>query len=282
MAAQRHGFQRINISKYNNHYTLHNMIKTALVTGATSGIGREIALMLARLGYNVAITGRRLPLLQDLCNEIEKTSGVESYILNFDITDKNDVFDSYDMLPDSWKNNLFVLVNNAGVSLGDENFELCDDKDWDRMIDTNIKGTLYVSQLVAQTMKKNGFGHIINISSVNARNIKEGLGVYSATKAAVDAISQSMRIDLLKYGIKVSTVAPGMVNTDLSLVRHRGDIERAQLDFRGIRPLSAADVASAVEFLITRPDHVCIDEITIMPKQCASPHYILRDEEKEN
>lgn len=255
------------------------MIKTAIVTGATSGIGRAIALMLGRLGFNVAITGRRLPLLQDLCNEIEKTSGVESYILNFDICDKNDVFDSYDMLPDSWKKHLCVLVNNAGVAIGNENFEMADDNDWDKMIDTNIKGTLYVSQLVAQTMKANGFGHIVNISSVNARSMSEGNGVYSATKAAVDAISQSMRIDLLKYGIKVSSVVPGLVNTDFSINRYRGDIERAQREFKGIKPLSAVDVAAAVEFLITRPDHVCIDEVVLTPKQCATPYYTDRKEE---
>lgn len=253
------------------------VVKTALVTGATSGIGRATALMLARLGYNVAITGRRLPLLQDLCNELEKTSGVESYILNFDIRDKHDVFDSYDILPDSWKKHLLVLVNNAGIALGEDSFEEADDNEWDQMIDTNIKGTLYISQLVAQTMKQNGCGQIINISSIEGRNIAYGGNVYCATKQAVDAITKAMRIDLLKYGIRVSSIVPGLVNTDFTTVRFRGDIARAQKVYAGIRPLSPDDVASAIQFIVTRPEHVCIDDLVITPKQEASPYFIDRD-----
>jgi NADP-dependent 3-hydroxy acid dehydrogenase YdfG len=250
------------------------MIKTALVTGATSGIGRATALMLARLGYNVAITGRRLPLLQELCNEIEKTSGVDTYILNFDIRDKHDVFDSYDMLPDSWKKHLKVLVNNAGLALGQEGFEDCNDYDWDQMIDTNVKGLLYISQLVAQTMKKNNEGHIINISSVAGRHVYYGGNVYCATKHAVDALTQAMRVDLLKYNIKVSSIAPGMVNTDFSTVRFHGDSVKAQKVYEGIKPLSADDVASAIEFIVTRPEHVCVNDILLMPTQQADPYHI--------
>lgn len=253
-------------------------IKTALVTGATSGIGRATALMLARLGYNVAITGRRLPLLQDLCRELEKTSGVDTFILNFDIRDKHDVFDSYDMLPDSWKKHLQVLVNNAGLALGEESFEQCDDNDWDTMIDTNIKGLLYVSQLVANTMKTNGQGHIVNISSVAGRHVYYGGNVYCATKHAVDALTQAMRVDLLRYGIRVSSVAPGMVNTDFSLVRFKGDAARAHEVYKGIKPLSADDVAQAVEFIVTRPEHVCVNDLLLMPSQQAMPYYVDRDE----
>lgn len=250
------------------------MIKTALVTGATSGIGRATALMLARLGYNVAITGRRLPLLQELCNEIEKTSGVETYILNFDIRDKHDVFDSYDMLPDSWKKHLKVLVNNAGLALGQDGFEDCNDYDWDQMIDTNVKGLLYISQLVAQTMKKNNEGHIINISSVAGRHVYYGGNVYCATKHAVDALTQAMRVDLLKYNIRVSSIAPGMVNTDFSTVRFHGDSVKAQKVYEGIKPLSADDVASAIEFIVTRPEHVCVNDMLLMPTQQADPYHI--------
>ncbi|MCF0190218.1 MAG: SDR family NAD(P)-dependent oxidoreductase [Marinilabiliaceae bacterium] len=253
-------------------------IKTALVTGATSGIGRATALMLARRGYNIAITGRRLPLLQELCNEIEKTSGVESYILNFDIRDKHEVFDSYDMLPETWKKHLKILVNNAGLALGDDSFEMCDDEEWDQMIDTNVKGLLYMSQLVSNSMKENGEGHIINISSVAGRHVYYGGNVYCATKHAVDAITQSMRIDLLKYGIKVSSVAPGMVNTEFSTVRYRGDVERARKVYKGVKPLSADDIASAIEFIITRPEHVCINDMLIMPTQQAMPYYVDREE----
>ena len=253
-------------------------IKTALVTGATSGIGRATALMLARRGYNIAITGRRLPLLQELCNEIEKTSGVESYILNFDIRDKHEVFDSYDMLPETWKKHLKILVNNAGLALGDDSFEMCDDEERDQMIDTNVKGLLYMSQLVSNSMKENGEGHIINISSVAGRHVYYGGNVYCATKHAVDAITQSMRIDLLKYGIKVSSVAPGMVNTEFSTVRYRGDVERARKVYKGVKPLSADDIASAIEFIITRPEHVCINDMLIMPTQQAMPYYVDREE----
>lgn len=253
------------------------MIKTALVTGATSGIGRATALMLARLGYNVAITGRRLPLLRDLCMEIEKTSGVDTYILNFDIRDKHDVFDSYDMLPDSWKKHLLIHVNNAGLALGDDSFEECDDSEWDQMIDTNVKGLLYISQLVANTMKQNGGGHIINISSVAGKHVYYGGNVYCATKHAVDAITQGMRIDLLEYGIKVSSVSPGMVNTEFSTVRYRGDVSRAAKVYEGVKPLSAVDIAAAIEFIVTRPDHVCINDMLIMPTQQAMPYYVNRN-----
>ena len=255
------------------------LIKTAMVTGATSGIGRATAVMLARLGYNVVITGRRLDLLKDLSKEIEKTSGVDSYILCFDIRDKHEVFDSYDMLPDSWKKHLMVHVNNAGLALGVDSFEKCDDNDWDTMIDTNIKGLLYMSQLVANTMKENGFGHIINISSVAGRHVYYGGNVYCATKHAVDAITQAMRIDLLEYGIKVSSVAPGMVNTEFSTVRYKGDTAKAKKVYQGVKPLSAEDIASTIEFIITRPHHVCVNDILIMPTQQAMPYYVNRDEQ---
>lgn len=255
------------------------MIKTALVTGATSGIGRAIALTLAHLGYNVAITGRRLPLLQNLCNELERTSGVESYILNFDLRDKHDVFDSYDILPDSWKKNLKVLVNNAGIAIGDESFDNCDDNEWDQMIDTNVKGMLYISQLVSQTMRENGCGHIINITSADARISSQGCCVYNATKQAVDSLTKSMRIDLMPYGIKVSSIAPGIVNTDFSTNKYRGDIERGSRIYKGIRPLSPDDVASAVKFIVNRPDHVCISDLVLMPSYEADAEHIYRKDD---
>lgn len=254
-------------------------IRTAIVTGATSGIGRATALMLGRLGYNVVVTGRRLPLLRDLCNDIERTSGVESYILCFDIRDKHEVFDAYDMLPESWKRNLEVCVNNAGLALGADSFETCDDNDWDTMIDTNVKGLLYMSQLVAGTMKANGHGHIINVSSVAGRHVYYGGNVYCATKHAVDAITQGMRVDLLEYGIKVSSIAPGMVNTEFSTVRYKGDKAKADKVYEGVKPLSAQDVASAIEFIVTRPDHVCVNDMLLMPTQQAMPYYVNRDKE---
>ena len=252
-------------------------IKTAIVTGATSGIGRATALMLGRLGYNVIITGRRLPLLQDLCKEIEKTSGVESYILCFDIRDKHEVFDAYDMLPDSWKKHLLVCVNNAGLALGADSFDKCDDNDWDTMIDTNIKGLLYMSQLVSNTMIANGCGHIVNLSSVAGKHVYYGGNVYCATKHAVDAITHGMRIDLLKHNIKVSSVAPGMVNTEFSTVRYKGDKKLADAVYTGVKPLSAQDIASAIEFIVTRPPHVCINDMLIMPTQQAMPYYVNRE-----
>lgn len=242
-------------------------IKTALVTGATSGIGRATAVMLARLGYHVAITGRRLPLLQDLSREIERTSGVESYILNYDASNKYETFDAYDMLPDSWKRHLLVLVNNAGLALGLESFEEADDRDWETMIDTNVKGLLYTSQLVARTMKENGAGLIVNVSSIAARQTYAAGHVYCATKKAVDAITEGMRIDLHPYGVKVATVAPGKVATEFSRVRFKGDDKRAAQVYEGMRPLSATDVAAAIEFIVTRPAHVAVHDILIMPAE---------------
>ena len=172
-----------------------------------------------------------------------------------------------------------VHVNNAGLALGDDSFELCDDNEWDTMIDTNVKGLLYISQLVANTMKENGFGHIVNISSVAGRHVYYGGNVYCATKHAVDAITQAMRIDLLEYGIKVSSVAPGMVNTEFSTVRYRGDVERANKVYRGVKPLSAEDISQAIEFIITRPAHVCVNDMLIMPTQQALPYYVNRDDD---
>lgn len=249
---------------------------SSIVTGATSGIGRATALMLARLGYNVVITGRRLPLLLELCDEIEKTYNVECYILNFDIRDKHEVFDGYDMLPDSWKSNLKILVNNAGLALGADNIADGNDNDWDTMIDTNIKGLLYISQLAIGTMKANGFGHIVNISSVAGKFAYENGNVYCATKHAVEALTQSMRIDLLPFNIKVSLVAPGMVNTDFSTVRYHGDKQKADAVYNGVDPLSADDIASTIEFIVTRPAHVNINDILIMPTQQALPYYVNR------
>ena len=145
------------------------------------------------------------------------------------------------------------------------------------MIDTNIKGLLYVSQLVANTMKENGYGHIVNISSVAGKHVYYGGNVYCATKHAVDALTQAMRVDLLEHNIKVSSVSPGMVNTEFSLVRYKGDREKADKVYEGVKPLSAEDIASAIEFIVTRPDHVCINDMLIMPTQQAMPYYVQRD-----
>ncbi len=241
------------------------MEKNALVTGATSGIGRAIALMLARQGYSVAIAGRRLPQLRELSEEIVKESGQEPFILNFDVRDKHLVFGSYFMLSDSWKANLDVVVNNAGISLGFENFVDCDDNEWDEMIDTNIRGTLYVSQIVAQTMKENGKGLIINVSSVSAREIEQNNSVYSITKSAVDTLTKVMRADLQPFGVRVSSIALGPVNTDFSITRHRGDVERANRANEGKKLLTPNDVASAIEFMISRPDYVCVNDLVLNP-----------------
>ncbi len=249
---------------------------SAIVTGATSGIGRATALMLARLGYNVAITGRRLNLLLDLCSEIEKEHGVECYVLNFDIRDKHEVFDAYDMLPESWKDSLAVLVNNAGLALGCTNIADGNDADWDCMIDTNVKGLLYMSQLAIGNMKANGGGHIVNIASVAGKHVYQNGNVYCATKAAVDSLTQSMRVDLLPFNIKVSSVAPGMVNTEFSTVRYHGDKAKADAVYEGVEPLTADDIASTIEFIITRPAHVCINDVLIMPTQQAMPYYVNR------
>ncbi len=240
------------------------MRKIALITGATAGIGKATAEILAENGYNLIITGRRNELLNGLKSELGVKFKCDVLVLNFDIRDREQTENAIDHLPKSW-DRIDVLVNNAGLSAGLSPIQDGSIDDWDQMIDTNIKGLLYISRKVIPLMIKNKNGHIINISSIAAKEVYESGNVYCATKHAVDALTKGMRIDLLKHQIRVTSISPGMVETEFSLVRFKGDKARADRVYEGLIPLSATDVAEAIWFAISRPAHVNINDMLIMP-----------------
>jgi 3-hydroxy acid dehydrogenase/malonic semialdehyde reductase len=240
------------------------MNRIALITGATSGIGRATAKLLAANNFDVIITGRRKILLEQVEEDIAKSWPSEVFTLNFDIRNKNEVREAINSLPVEWKN-ISLLVNNAGLASGFEPLNDGDFEDWDKMIDTNVKGLLYITREVSRLMIPRKSGHIINISSIAGRETYPNGGVYCGTKQAVEAISQGMRLDFLPHNIKVSRISPGMVDTEFSIVRFHGDSEKASNVYEGLVPLYAEDIAEAVLFMATRPDHVNIDDMLILP-----------------
>ncbi|HSO86019.1 MAG TPA: SDR family NAD(P)-dependent oxidoreductase [Draconibacterium sp.] len=236
----------------------------ALITGATSGIGEATALLLAKNNYDVIITGRRKEKLLLLKEKITAETNSNVFTLNFDIRSLRENEAAINSLPEEWQN-IDVLVNNAGLAAG---FSLIQEgviDDWERMIDTNIKGLLYITRLIAPKMIERGSGHIINISSVAGKETYPLGNVYCATKHAVQSVTKGMRIDLLKHGIKVSSVCPGAVDTEFSLVRFSGDKDRAKQVYKGFTPLNSQDIAETILFIVTRPKHVNIDDVLIMP-----------------
>ncbi len=251
------------------------MKKLAIVTGATSGIGEETAIMLAKNGYNLIITGRRNDRLISLKSLLVEKYHCEVMILNFDIRDNDHTLSAISSIPDEWKK-IDVLVNNAGLASGLSPIHEGKWDQWEQMIDTNVKGLLFFSRQITPWMVEKKNGHIVNISSIAAHEVYENGSVYCATKHAVDAITKGMRIDLLKHNIKVTAVSPGMVDTEFSVVRFDGDNEKAQKVYEGLVPLSAKDIADAIEYAITRPSHVNINEMIIMPTQQASAIYNVR------
>ena len=235
-----------------------------LITGATSGIGEATALLLAKNNYDVIITGRRKEKLLLLKEKITAETNSNVFTLNFDIRSLRENEAAINSLPEEWQN-IDVLVNNAGLAAG---FSLIQEgviDDWERMIDTNIKGLLYITRLIAPKMIERGSGHIINISSVAGKETYPLGNVYCATKHAVQSVTKGMRIDLLKHGIKVSSVCPGAVDTEFSLVRFSGDKDRAKQVYKGFTPLNSQDIAETILFIVTRPKHVNIDDVLIMP-----------------
>lgn len=246
-----------------------DVMKTVLITGASSGIGRATALLLAENGYNLIITGRRLELLEELKKEIEVKFKRDVLILNFDVRNRAEVDLQIDNLPAHWRK-IDVLVNNAGLAVGLNHIQDGIVEDWEQMIDTNIKGVLYITRKVAPLMVEKRCGHIINIGSVAGTQVYENGNVYCATKHAMHALSQAMRQDMLKDGIKVSEVRPGMLETEFSIVRFKGDKERAKKTYDGLTPLFAEDIAQTILFIISRPEHVCINDIEITPKAQAT------------
>jgi 3-hydroxy acid dehydrogenase / malonic semialdehyde reductase len=245
-----------------------------LITGATAGIGEATAVLLAENRFRLILTGRRKERLEELKTRLTRLTPV--YTLNFDIRNNNEVINAVDSLPAEWQD-INILINNAGLAAGMDYFHEGDIDDWDQMIDTNLKGLLYISRKIIPGMTERGIGHIVNVGSIAGREMYERGNVYSATKHAVEALSKGMRIDLLKHGIKVSTVSPGMVETEFSMVRFKGDQEKAKFPYRGMKPLTARDVAEAVLFMITRPPHVAIHDLLIMPTAQASALNVHRE-----
>ena len=243
--------------------------KLALITGATAGIGRETALLLAQNNFNLILTGRRNDRLKSTKSEIESTYPSKVHILNFDIRNRQETEKALLSLPEEWKL-IDVLINNAGLAAGLAPINAADVDDWEQMIDTNIKGLLYATRMVSPWMVERNKGHIINISSIAGTESYPNGSVYCGTKHAVAAITKAMRVELMPSGIKVSSIAPGAVDTEFSLVRFRGDEEKAAQVYKGFTPLYAKDIAESILFIITRPPHVNIDDLLIMPTNQAS------------
>jgi len=245
------------------------MKKIALITGATSGIGKATAQILALNGYDLIITGRREALLNELSANIKNETDAEVLSLCFDVRELNQVEKAIKSLTGKWAN-IDLLINNAGLAVGLEPVYAGVVDDWDRMIDTNVKGLLYISRFVSPIMVAKESGHIINLSSIAGHQAYANGAAYCATKHAVEAITKAMRIELLPFGVKVSAISPGMVETEFSKVRFKGDAEKAEKVYQGLTPLYAIDIAEAILFLVTRPKHVNIDEMIIMPTDQAS------------
>jgi len=241
-----------------------NTAPIALITGASSGIGEATALTLANHGYNTILVGRRIDRLEALKASIEQNFPVQAYVATVDVRDKQAVQDMVNALPLAWRS-VQVLINNAGLAWGLSAIDQGQLEHWDTMIDTNIKGLLYVTKFVTPLLVENGNGHIVNIGSIAGKEVYANGNVYCATKHAVDALSRSMRLDLSHYPIKVSAIHPGAVETEFSLVRFDGDAERAANVYKGFENLVAQDIADAIWFMLSRPKHVNINEMTIMP-----------------
>jgi NADP-dependent 3-hydroxy acid dehydrogenase YdfG len=243
--------------------------KIALITGATAGIGYETAFLLAQNNYNLVLTGRRKERLESLKDELQSSYDCKILTLNFDIRDRTNSETAFNSIPDDWKA-IDVLINNAGLAAGLAPVNSADVNDWEDMIDTNIKGLLYTTRAISPWMVERQTGHIINISSIAGKESYPNGSVYCGTKHAVSAISRAMRIELMPYGIKVTTIAPGAVETEFSLVRFRGDQEKAEQVYKGFTPLSGKDIAETILFILSRPTHVNIDDLLIMPTNQAS------------
>ncbi|HEX8516046.1 MAG TPA: SDR family NAD(P)-dependent oxidoreductase [Bacteroidia bacterium] len=236
----------------------------AFITGATAGIGRATSELFAKNGYNIIITGRRKERLEEFSAHLRNTYKIDVLALSFDVRVLAEVEQSIASIPAEWKK-INVLVNNAGLAVGLNNIQEGVIDDWERMIDTNVKGLLYMTRSIAPIMISNGSGHIINIGSIAGKEVYANGNVYCATKHAVDALNKGMRIDLLPHNIKVTAVNPGMVDTEFSVVRFKGDDERAKNVYKGMQPLKAEDIAETIYWAASRPAHVNINDIVIMP-----------------
>ncbi len=251
--------------------------RTALITGATSGFGLATARRLAAKGFRLVLTGRRRDRLEEIRRELTGEYPTDATVLCFDIRSRQETESAVGSLTGPFAE-IDVLVNNAGLAAGLEPIQDGNVEDWEQMIDTNVKGLLYISRIIGRQMAERRRGHIVNIGSISGRNVYANGAVYCATKHAVHALSEGMRIDLLPYGIKVSEVRPGMADTEFSTVRFHGDRERADRVYEGLTPLSADDIAAAVEWLVGLPPHVNVNDLEIMPLAQANAYYTHREE----
>ncbi|RNL51000.1 SDR family NAD(P)-dependent oxidoreductase [Pedobacter jejuensis] len=252
------------------------MAKIALITGATSGIGEACAHIFAQNGYNLVLVARRTERLAKISHHLEDKYAITIKQVIADVREKESLSEVLEALSSDWKN-VDVLINNAGLSQGLDPIDKGNTDDWDTMIDTNVKGLLYVTKIVSNWMISNKAGHIINIGSIAGQEVYPNGNVYCATKHAVDALSKSMRIDLLQHNIKVTAINPGMVETEFSVVRFKGDAERAKNVYAGLEPLIADDIADAIWYVVSRPSHVNINDMLIMPTAQATATLINRN-----
>lgn len=252
------------------------MNKIVFITGATAGFGEACAKKFAANGFNLIITGRRLERLEQLAETISSTHGVNVLPLHFDVRDREAVTSIISELSEEWKK-IDVLINNAGLAAGKDTFDKANLDDWDTMVDTNIKGFAYVAQAVSKLMIPHKHGHVINLGSVAAKQVYTHGNMYCATKHAVEALSQAMRIDLLPHHIKVTAIHPGAAETEFSLVRFKGNKTEADNVYNGLAPLMADDVAETIYYCTTLPNHVCINDLVITCTQQADCFYYDRE-----
>jgi NADP-dependent 3-hydroxy acid dehydrogenase YdfG len=239
-------------------------MKTVLITGATSGFGKAMAEKFASHNYNVIITGRRADRLNDLAAQLISTYKVQVHSLVFDVRDREAVFNAIEQLPPAFRT-IDILINNAGLALGRDYSEDVDTADWETMIDTNVKGVMYVTKAILPGMIERKQGHIINMGSIAGKEVYERGNGYCASKYALDALSQSMRVDLLRHKIKVTAIHPGAAETEFSLVRFKGDAQKASSVYKGIEPLTGSDIAEIIRYVLQAPPHVVLADITVFP-----------------
>ncbi len=251
------------------------MSKIALITGATAGIGEATARLFAQQKYNLILLARRTERLESIAEKLSSEFGIEVKTLVVDVREKEAV-QKLESLPEEWKK-VDVLINNAGLSRGLDPINAGDTDDWDVMIDTNVKGLLYVTKIVSNWMIKNRAGHIVNIGSIAGKETYINGNVYCATKYAVDSLNQAMRIDLLPHKIKVTGIHPGAVETEFSEVRFKGDKERAKKVYDGFEPLHAQDIAETIWFAVSRPAHVNINDMIVLAAAQANTTHLLRE-----
>ncbi|GAA4737336.1 SDR family NAD(P)-dependent oxidoreductase [Flavisolibacter ginsenosidimutans] len=251
-------------------------MKTVFITGATSGFGEACADVFGQNGYALILNGRRVDRLLSLKSRLEDDYGIRCHLLPFDVQNRRAVFTAIDTLPEEWRE-VDILINNAGLALGRNSFEEADIDDWETMIDTNLKGLLYVSKAVLPLMIPRNSGHIINLGSVAAKDVYDKGNVYCATKAAVETVSKAMRIELLPHRIKVTAIHPGAAETEFALVRFKGNEDAAKKTYTGLEPLTAKDVADIIFYCATLPPNVCINDLVVTCVQQADGIYFNRE-----